>query len=466
MADVFRAATAVYAWLGDLGPETHHALATLNRLRRWQQRPTGDNHQSRVNAQRRLLRLLADREYWTRIWIIQEVLLARSLWLMVDTTVIEWSTLWNVGRDFGFFLSEGAAAAKAFRWIWDYRSGRYQATVLRNLVQDFHGSQCLDPRDRIYGMLGLLSASDCSRACVDYNISLLQTIVNNVELLMPDTGHGIDPVHFYDIVWATCSKLPQGEVEDHSHVIRFLHLPQLQHEFSLRAKVNHSLRHTVACLHASDSGIVSFTHDKVSQQYDVYILLLRQGRPKGLLSSSIELYSTINPQTEDLILSLGSSYLIVRQHGEHFEVVGTAINVDCGFYNRSASERWIDPRAWMKTINPEARFTICGSPMINNAYEWDTFDWIVELDGAAVAQLAIVPYLRPGPRLRLDDALYGPIRSISETAVQNATGLMTQYKPNYDTESTISAASNMLPMYFQQPDFLPGLWRGGWSTMS
>ena len=462
MADVFRAATAVYASLGEGTAEIDIALANHKTAIQRLEQGSGDCLEIYNTAQRDLLRLLADSEYWTRIWIIQEVLHARSLWLMVGASLIPWKPLEGLrilDKGFTLILSDGGTAANAFLQIWDYRRGKNARMTLKYLVQDFHKSQCHDPRDRIYGMLGMLTPFERSRGCVDYTVSLLQAVVNNFKILMPETGNGTDPGLFDSIIWSILNNVLPEEVEVHGQVIRFSCFPQLQKALTLRGEVSRSARHTVAALRVNEHGFVNLTQENVSQQFDVYVTLLSQAGPDFSLLSSIELYSTILPQREDLIVSLGMSYLIVRWHREVFRVVGTAIDSKCAYPRRYASGRYIDPQAWAKTIIPEAKFTLLGSPIASKAFGWNTCDWMVRLDGAALAQLAIVPSLKPGSVLCLENASYTAIQSVSQAQWQSATAIVTRYEPRDLPISTSIAAANMLPIYLQNPTFLPGLYR-------
>ena len=87
MSEVFRNASAVYAWLG-LGTETSTAaIKYIN--------TTFDTHSPEPNEQEFragtcVINELFKREYWTRVWIIQELVLAKKLWIIAGQQSFEW----------------------------------------------------------------------------------------------------------------------------------------------------------------------------------------------------------------------------------------------------------------------------------------------------------------------------------------------------------------------------------------
>ena len=94
--------------------------------------------------------------YWTRLWIVQEVCLARNVVFAYG------DLLWNSEQ-----VREAAAwgGSPAMKALVETRERRYtDATKLGYLIQRFGKQKCSDIRDRIYGLLGL-SDSDIP---VDY----------------------------------------------------------------------------------------------------------------------------------------------------------------------------------------------------------------------------------------------------------------------------------------------------------
>lgn len=138
---------------------------------------------------------LCEDEYWGRTWIIQEVLLAKRIFLMSGTAVTAWSHL----ADFLFWGIESSSAiadspvdlvdedlhGPARARFWDSRarlfclermmsSGEMHQFSLRDLLVRFGRSNCSDVRDRILGLLALAdygSAKKNGEFRVDYSLS-------------------------------------------------------------------------------------------------------------------------------------------------------------------------------------------------------------------------------------------------------------------------------------------------------
>lgn len=141
---------------------------------------------------------LCEDEYWGRTWIIQEVLLAKRIYLMSGSTVTAWShladfLLWGIepssaitGSPVDMVEEDLHSPAKAR--LWDSRarlfclermmsSGEMHQFSLRDLLVRFGRSNCSDVRDRILGLLALAdygSAKKNGEFRVDYSLSPAQ----------------------------------------------------------------------------------------------------------------------------------------------------------------------------------------------------------------------------------------------------------------------------------------------------
>ncbi|PWY71306.1 hypothetical protein BO83DRAFT_362685 [Aspergillus eucalypticola CBS 122712] len=127
-------------------------------------------------AQIDALDTIYQRSYWTRLWIIQELFLARNIILFCGSKSTAWSAFkqlprWNK-REFalgGFtgvdMVLESTPAGHHARDILDELDKRDQgrSTFTRiglvDLILKFGLAQCSDVRDHVYGLLGLATAS-------------------------------------------------------------------------------------------------------------------------------------------------------------------------------------------------------------------------------------------------------------------------------------------------------------------
>src|SRR5262249_47836104 len=132
------------------------------------------------------LRSLLLRPYWERIWIVQEVALAKTARLLVGHDEADWYDLYMlniVGQGFKNDLTAWrlvgeldtpenllrltntfTGAFDAIRNVrmvaTDSERGAFAESKLFDLVIKTAGQRATDPRDKLYGLLGLLKDSE------------------------------------------------------------------------------------------------------------------------------------------------------------------------------------------------------------------------------------------------------------------------------------------------------------------
>ncbi|KAJ9661309.1 hypothetical protein H2198_002052 [Neophaeococcomyces mojaviensis] len=112
--------------------------------------------------------------YWHRTWIIQEVALARKLYLTDGQNKISWNHFFELIDVLHNFHQQGALrfiVPHALTRLQDVRKGTRRST-LAALVFDFSSSQCSDFHDKVYGLLSMLQNGH--RYPVDYNTNELE----------------------------------------------------------------------------------------------------------------------------------------------------------------------------------------------------------------------------------------------------------------------------------------------------
>ncbi|RTE72596.1 hypothetical protein BHE90_012986 [Fusarium euwallaceae] len=118
---------------------------------------------------------LFSRVYWRRIWIIQEVLLAREIRIVCGPRCMNWNKLNNFfgGMEFSMLQSgsqfhgsqrvskimnaPGYILVKEKAFLETNPQLKEQGAPISDLLLSFGGFQCRDRRDKVYGMLGLSS---------------------------------------------------------------------------------------------------------------------------------------------------------------------------------------------------------------------------------------------------------------------------------------------------------------------
>lgn len=142
---------------------------------------------------------LCTRDYWSRLWIIQEILLPRAVLLQCGSQEVRWSTLstlcgdilsligsftWsepigskshkipmmltNISRTMPFMLHEQSVIRGSPAY------NKTPASTLAQMVERFRGSECVDRRDKVFGLLSLTRT--CCRLAVpaDYALTPLE----------------------------------------------------------------------------------------------------------------------------------------------------------------------------------------------------------------------------------------------------------------------------------------------------
>lgn len=128
---------------------------------------------------------LFSRRYWRRIWIIQEILLARRLTVLCGTVKFDWSALEALSSELDLlgdtWISHQSLAlqieASGAMKILHQRNLRKKCSLrgldLHELLATHHDAECSDVRDRVYGLLGLASfPANAPLIAADYSISV------------------------------------------------------------------------------------------------------------------------------------------------------------------------------------------------------------------------------------------------------------------------------------------------------
>ena len=118
---------------------------------------------------------LANRPYWTRYWVIQEYRLARDLRVYCSDTSMDWDQFGDlVQRRTDAQGPQPTLLFSALPLVQGREATAPQETLL-DLLRKHHRSQCKDPRDRIFALIGLLTDWErdlLSRVFPDYSLSV------------------------------------------------------------------------------------------------------------------------------------------------------------------------------------------------------------------------------------------------------------------------------------------------------
>jgi hypothetical protein len=175
MRDIYSTAQLVTIWLGPASPASDAAMKSLAGYRVsimakfLRARFPGLMSSLRYTVARvyqicvpsskilEAVRTLRDLPYWSRVWILQEIICARDCVLSCGNMSIPWNNLSNYDALRGPSPSSGH---EMFLPNIIFRSQSYSNGTrgwdLQWLLIDFYDSGCTDPRDRIFAVLGLL----------------------------------------------------------------------------------------------------------------------------------------------------------------------------------------------------------------------------------------------------------------------------------------------------------------------
>ncbi|KAL8363579.1 hypothetical protein RB601_009373 [Gaeumannomyces tritici] len=115
-----------------------------------------------------MVQRLENDAYWSRVWVLQEIGRARGLRVCFGRVCLPWTNFIQL-----LTLHHGVNNGSGPLWLdqklrVDKRPG---LCTLKQLLQDHQKADCSEPRDKVYGLLGL--ASDASGFPVDYRKSLM-----------------------------------------------------------------------------------------------------------------------------------------------------------------------------------------------------------------------------------------------------------------------------------------------------
>jgi hypothetical protein len=188
-----------------LGEVTRRGHRDSHELRRWINFDRGSEGTSRPESSRlwksrwQAFDALCRHEYWTRTWIIQEVLLAKTVVLCGSEMMQPWSSFEALCRalderprpPLGYSTRVEGAVGKAESIPLQLVNDRIHRSVssnrqLRRLLEAYSSSRSTITHDKIYGLLGLAEKS--SDIQVDYSKDCLDLYLDTLEHVKPFRG--------------------------------------------------------------------------------------------------------------------------------------------------------------------------------------------------------------------------------------------------------------------------------------
>jgi hypothetical protein len=227
MASIFREAKDVLVWLGRENCDSHRVMAAIRKSA-----TTRLKRERYIEAIDDLVRL----EYWRRLWVIQEMMLAQSLellwgWDTVNDDEFRSFLTYNLAGEKSISMRlEDSAWAEKERWrlhnlsrgleLTRAASGLRKPTNLswEQALKITWGTSCEDLRDRVYGVLGLVRRTELQP---DYSLSLEEVFHDLLKYglsLERASWPGGDDYHDAARLWCMQLGLPDSTIIPKNHV--------------------------------------------------------------------------------------------------------------------------------------------------------------------------------------------------------------------------------------------------------
>lgn len=238
MYRIYSLAKSVMVWLGAKSHDSNKAFRFMRDLagspQNAQSRIESESHEPDFEA----LVNLFERDYWSRVWVVQEILNGKSVNVCCGKESITWQSLLDLVKlleqhegslklsfrpdrknsqnrqSYAHVLISGGPSSVENLKQYRGQGARSLLDVLR-ICRTKHASQ---PRDKVYGILGMLHESVQSHLFPDYNASLRQVYTDVVDFLLHTTRR-LDVIceSIYSPLHSSSTSLPTW-VPDWSHV--------------------------------------------------------------------------------------------------------------------------------------------------------------------------------------------------------------------------------------------------------
>ncbi|PWY84033.1 TPR-like protein [Aspergillus eucalypticola CBS 122712] len=170
MRDIYAGAELTVVWLGQATDSSDLAIEYIAN--------PGLPAQETKSALEKALQSLLEQPYWSRIWIVQELMLAKDVMLYCGTKSFSWHQLASLRQEIkthvvyhdslGISKCTGSVMI-AQKMLWDSLPQNDQHLPLSDLLMTYGRHKSSDIRDRVYALLGLTSENSVQ---ANYNLSV------------------------------------------------------------------------------------------------------------------------------------------------------------------------------------------------------------------------------------------------------------------------------------------------------
>jgi hypothetical protein len=144
---------------------------------------------------------LVRRAYWSRLWILQEIILAKDVVLLCGQMRVQWDSSQNFFHFREDFIQNFSPAFNQARAIVVERSAEAKTRTLLKVLRNFAGWKCRDMRDKVYGLLGLVNYD--IKLTIDYKKTVKEVFFDVLHVLYEDINSRIIDSHQRDCLSLT-----------------------------------------------------------------------------------------------------------------------------------------------------------------------------------------------------------------------------------------------------------------------
>jgi Heterokaryon incompatibility protein (HET) len=196
---VYKLAEKVIAWLGPLDDDGSFAYWSMDLIKKLNGTPVSAVMTSYVSNEDTRnehdpFRKLMDRPYWSRAWIVQEMMFARSLVIHCGSEVVPYSTLekaypHNKQACMEIYSDKSDSRRIHFRGDHEVRILRLDSEQIspKRFLDCFLDRQCRERRDNIFAFLNLFSDDIRQRIPVCYNTPRPELLLHTARVIIEST---------------------------------------------------------------------------------------------------------------------------------------------------------------------------------------------------------------------------------------------------------------------------------------
>jgi hypothetical protein len=176
MGEIFRKAYLVFAWLGK---EDKYSRFATKWMREAELKALSIEEYNDLST-------FFSRTYWSRLWIVQKLILAQRVVFICGGTMFSWHNIQIINAGVpvgtgGYYDRINAPNASAL--CSPYLNSDF--ITLDSVLESVHGQakfQCQLPPDVVYGLLSLIAPT--ARIPVDYSLSLTELMMSVVDRML------------------------------------------------------------------------------------------------------------------------------------------------------------------------------------------------------------------------------------------------------------------------------------------